>query len=112
VCATTADLAKRERESERASLRKKYLKAAEETTRQCRARLRELFTTRNAAEQKRLAAIVQKATAQPSKKRVLWKDGFGTAVITKDRSKLEEVFTIPAAKRRKDNAAEDDDAAL
>jgi hypothetical protein len=87
AAASTADLARRERENERAALMREDLQRAQEQRRQLVIRLREL-------KQKNLQEE-QKARHSKNKRSIRWKDSEGPTSRAKKRDLLEEVFLIP-----------------
>jgi hypothetical protein len=87
TAASTADLARRERENERAALMREDLQRAQEQRRQLVIRLREL-------KQKSMQEE-RKARHSKSKRSIRWKDGEGSSSRAKKRDMLEEVFIIP-----------------
>lgn len=104
--ASTADLARRERENERAAMMREDLQKAQEQRRLLVIKLREL-------KQKSMNDVRQ-ARQSKNKRAVRWKDGMGTSSREKNRELLEEVFAIPSKEDSKDqyelaDVDEDDD---
>lgn len=89
--ARTADLAKRERQNERAAMMREDLQKTQEERKRYLAKLRELKRTNFSNGNDRLP---QAHYVSKSKKSVRWKDGLGAAARTRDRTKLEQVFLL------------------